>query len=63
MKLTGVYVRCHSTKAVRIAALDRGRFRDRIDGYLNVGWSAASATDVSQVSIGAGVTYRDEIRL
>ena len=48
--------------AVRIAALDEGRFRDRVDGYLNIGWSAAAANDLSQLSLGAGVTYRDEIR-
>lgn len=50
-------------EAVRMAALDEGRLRDRVDGYLSVGLSAASATDVSQLSVGAGVTYRDEIRL
>lgn len=49
--------------AIRIAALDEGRFRDRLDGYLNIGWSAAAANAQSQLSLGAGVTYRDEIRL
>ena len=49
-------------RAVRIAALDEGRLRDRLDGYLNFGWSAAAANDLSQLSLGAGVSYRDEIR-
>lgn len=49
-------------QAVRIATLDQGRFRDRLDGYLDVGWSAAAANDVSQSSLHAGLTYRDEIR-
>ena len=47
----------------RIFALDVGRLRDRLDGYVNVGWSAAAANDVSQLSVGAGLTYLDEIRL
>ena len=37
-------------RAVRIAALDEGRLRDRLDGYLNFGWSAAAANDLSQLS-------------
>ena len=41
----------------RIFALDVGRLRDRLDGYVNVGWSAAAANDVSQLSVGAGLTY------
>ena len=49
-------------QAVRIATLDQGRFRDRLDGYLDLGWSAAAADDVSQLSVDAGLTYRDEIR-
>ena len=47
----------------RIFALDVGRLWDRLDGYVNVGWSAAAANDVSQLSVGAGLTYLDEIRL
>jgi hypothetical protein len=48
---------------MRIAALDEGRIRDRMDGYISFGWSAAAANDVSQVSLNAGLTYRDEVRL
>lgn len=50
-------------QTVRIAALDEGRLRDRLDGYFSFGWSAQAANSVSQYSVGAGVTYRDEIRL
>ncbi len=50
-------------RTVRVAALDQGRLRDRLNGYLNIGWSAQAANGVSQVSVGAGLTYRDEIRL
>jgi putative salt-induced outer membrane protein YdiY len=49
-------------QTVRIAALDEGRLRDRLDGYVNVGWSAAAANDVSQYSLGLGATYRDPVR-
>ena len=34
--------------AARIAALDEGQLRDRLDSYLSFGWSAAAANDVSQ---------------
>ncbi len=47
----------------RIYALDEGRLRDRLDGDISFGWSAAAANDVSQVSMNAGLTYRDEKRL
>jgi putative salt-induced outer membrane protein YdiY len=47
----------------RIFAIDTGRLRDRLDGYGRVGWSAAAANDVSQLSVGAGLTYIDPIRL
>jgi len=50
-------------KAARIAALDEGKLRDRLDGYLSFGWSAAAANDVSQLTLAAGLTYRDQIRL
>ena len=50
-------------QAIRITALEQGRLRDRLDGYLNVGWSAAAANDLSQLSLGAGLTYRDAVRL
>jgi len=49
-------------RAVRVAALDEGRLRDRLDGYFRFGWSAQAANGVSQFSVGAGLTYRDEIR-
>jgi hypothetical protein len=49
-------------QAVRIAALDEGRLRDRVDGYISVGWSAAAANDVSQYSLGVGADYRDAVR-
>src|SRR5688572_4422372 len=47
----------------RIFALDAGKLRDRLDGYVNVGWSAAAANNLSQLSVGAGLTYVDEVRL
>lgn len=50
-------------KASRIHALDEGRLRNRLDGFVSFGWSAAAANDVSQVSMNAGLTYRDELRL
>lgn len=49
-------------RTIRIAALDEGRLRDRVDGYVSVGWSAAAANDVSQYSLGAGATFRDPVR-
>jgi putative salt-induced outer membrane protein YdiY len=50
-------------RTVRIATLSQGRPLDRLDAEVNFGWSAASANDVSQVSLGAGATYRDPVRL
>ena len=47
----------------RIYALDVGKLRDRLDGYVNIGWSAAAANNLSQLSVGAGLTYVDELRL
>jgi hypothetical protein len=49
-------------RTVRITALDQGRLRDRVNSYVNVGWSAAAANDVSQYSLGVGATYRDPVR-
>jgi len=54
-------VRLDST--ARIAALDEGKIRNRLDGYISFGWSAAAANDVSQLNMDAGLTYRDELRL
>lgn len=50
-------------RALRIATLSQDRPLERLDGYVNLGWSAAAANDVSQVSLGAGATDRDAVRL
>ena len=59
----GEQVEVPMLSVARIFAVDVGRFRDRVDGYLDVGWSAAAANDLSQVSVNAGLTYVDELRL
>ena len=51
------------SNVARIFVVDQGRFRDRIDGYVNFGWSAVAANNLSQVTVGAGLTYVDELRL
>ena len=49
---------------VRIAQLDEvGSLRDRLDGYVDLGYSSTRATDVTEWSFDAGVNYRDRIRL
>jgi putative salt-induced outer membrane protein YdiY len=50
-------------RTLRIATLSQGRPLERIDGYVNLGWSAAAANDVSQASLAVGATYRDPMRL
>ena len=51
------------SNVARIYAVESGKLRDRLDGYVNVGWSAAAANNLSQLSVGAGLTYVDELRL
>ena len=50
-------------RTVRLAALDEGQLHDRLDGYLSFGWSAVAANNLSQLTLAAGLTYRDETRL
>lgn len=46
------------TDVVGLTPLDSGDWRDRLDGYLSVGFSYTKANEIAQLSIDAGVTRR-----
>lgn len=49
---------------VRIEELDELKtFRDRVDSYIDLGYSSTKATDVTEWSFDAGISYRDRVRL
>jgi len=49
---------------VRIAPLDEtGKIRERVDGYVDFGFSDSKATDVTQLSFDAGFSYRSRLNL
>jgi hypothetical protein len=49
---------------VRIAPLDEiGGIRDRVDGYVDVGFSDTKANNITQLRFDAGISYRDRKRL
>ena len=49
---------------VRIAQLDElGSLTKRVDGYIDLGYSSTKATDVTEWSFDAGISYRDRARL
>lgn len=43
---------------VAITPLDSGDWRDRLDGYLSLGFSYTKANEIAQLSIDAGITRR-----
>ena len=46
------------TDVVGLTPLDSGSWRDRLDGYVSVGFSYTKANEISQLTIDAGVTRR-----
>jgi len=49
---------------VRISQMDTsGSLRDRVDGSLDIGYSYSNSTQISQLSIGAGLSRRNAKRL
>ena len=49
-------------EVVRIAALDRGSFLDRLDGYVTAGWDYTKATGIETFTFSGGLNTRDERR-
>jgi hypothetical protein len=59
----GRVARVESPQIVRITPLESGHWRDRLDGYLSIGFSYAKASDVTQFNLDGGVTRRTRERL
>jgi hypothetical protein len=59
----GEVTRVESPQIVRITPLESGHWRDRLDGYLSIGFSYAKASDVTQFNLDGGVTRRTRERL
>lgn len=59
---TGEAVEVPTSSIVRMATIDRGKWYDRLDGSVNIGYNFTAASDVEVLSVAAEVGSRNQKR-